>query len=154
MGDLEALGRLEKRAAAAAGPGEVLMAVLTEALRQGRWASGAILAPEGRGHLRVICSSGTGYEVESLVRVGEGPVGEAAAKGTSVVSLGDDGAGGRSSLAAPMLIDGRLVGVLALTASSGRTFSDNDRLVLGLFGECAAPWVDGAVSAVRHAAIA
>ena len=148
VGDLEPLGRLEARAAAAAGPGEVLMVVLTEALRQGRWASGAILVPDGREHLRVICSSGAGYEVESEVRIGDGPAGRAASRGEPVLSPGD-GAG--PSLAVPMLVDDRTVGVLSLTAPTGRTFSEDDRLVLGLFAECAAPWIESAVTTARRA---
>jgi GAF domain-containing protein len=145
VGDLEPLARMEKGAAAAKGPGDVLTVVLAEAIRQGRWSSGAIYVTDGPQQLRVICTSGSDFEVESVADAGRGPLARAHREPVLISRDADRG----PSLFLPMVNGERFVGVLALSAPSDRTFSEDDQAVLALFAECAAAWVDGAVASVR-----
>jgi PAS domain S-box-containing protein len=102
-----------------------------------------LLRPEGDDYLTIRASLGLGPGRQGgRMRVGRGVAGEVAATGRPVIvdDLTSSGIalpalrrkGARSSLAVPLLVEGRVTGVLQVASTRPRHFSEDDSLLMQL----------------------
>lgn len=125
---------------------EVLDAILANALRMFRGASGSVMLLEDEDQLRVVAVRGGTMARDARVRIGESIAGQAARARQPVLVNGSANSGdypgyveridpAHSSICAPLEHRGQLLGVLNVSALPGHDFDEFDLQILSLFAE-------------------
>jgi len=121
---------------------DVLQLILTSAFELLEGSSGSIMLIEEPDTLVVVCELGNSSVRGALIKLGEGIAGQVASErkplliAGSVSKRGDYKVG--STVCAPLLHRGRLLGVLSLNNTPDRVFSEHDLRAVSMFAEHAA----------------
>jgi len=134
-------------------PGKLLEVILDSSIRYTGATTGSVML-EADGFLRIVASRGLGVSVgdEVRLRLGEGITGRVAQTGEAI-SVPDVTADDRyvmlkkhirSELAVPMVLEGRVVGVISVDSTRENNFSDDAVQLLSIVGTQAAQILENA----------
>lgn len=134
-------------------PGKLLEVILDSSIRYTGATTGSVML-EADGYLRIVASRGLGVSVGDEVRLklGEGITGRVAQTGEAI-SVPDVTADDRyvmlkkhirSELAVPMVLEGRVVGVISVDSTRENNFSDDAIQLLSIVGTQAAQILENA----------